>query len=82
MSDNIDTTNRSLPLAATPLFGLRPCLAEGSPALFHRWMENMQCAVGDGSELYKRTTALVELPDGSMDSVDPYRIQFTDRPNK
>jgi hypothetical protein len=61
----------------------RPCLVNGTPARFHRWVESITCAVGDGSELYRPTHGLVEFDDGTIDNtVSPYLIKFTDREHK
>ena len=70
-------TEKQMELAAK--HGLRLCMAEGIPAMFHRWTEDVVCAVGDGSELYRRTWALVELPSGEMDAVEPHTIQFVEQ---
>lgn len=49
-------------------FRLRPCLAHGERALFHRWdIDDFDTAV-----------AIVEYEDGTMDSVYPDNLRFLD----
>ena len=40
------------------------------------------CASGCSTELIRRTFALVEYQDGTVDMVDPLFIQFSDKEGK
>lgn len=65
-----------------PLDGLRPCLADEKPALFHRWTEQRVERVDLSSaslESSRQVFALVEYSDGSVGQVKPELVQFLDR---
>lgn len=60
----------------------RPCFVDGEKALFHRWEEESyvippSVMVGghNGGEI-KRTLAIVECEDGTINRVEPTRIKF------
>ena len=65
---------------------LRPCIAGGRRAVFHRWINIAHPVPPRGSEItentryfqYRRTEALVEYEDGTVDRVFPTELQFLD----
>lgn len=67
-------------------FSLRPCLAMGKNALFHRWSDwaNVRDAimVGTTSGQIAQTYAIVEYEDGQIDIVHPQSIKFLDNISK
>lgn len=61
--------------------GLRPCLVSGKKGYFHKWDEICSPVVvssESGAEQYKRTFALVELEDGTVERYEADLIQFLD----
>ena len=56
---------------------LRPCLAKGEKALFHRWITEEQIASGDLIKV--KPKALVEYEDGTLDLVSYKNIKFIDK---
>lgn len=50
---------------------LRPCIAKGKKALFHKWIEEANIAI-------KLTYALVEFENGVIKRVDPEEVTFCD----
>lgn len=69
---------------ATP--NLRPCWVKGRRALFHRWVNNAHPVLPRGAERtdsnrhfqFRRTEALVEYEDGTVERVWPTVVQFAD----
>lgn len=65
---------------------LRPCLVGGRRAIFHRWINTAHPVPPRGSEItestryfqYRRTEAIVEYEDGTVDRVYPTEIKFVD----
>lgn len=55
---------------------LRPCLAKGEKALFHRWITEEQIASGDLIKV--KPKALVEYEDGRLRLIDYINIIFLD----
>ena len=55
---------------------LRPCLAKGKKALFHRWITEEQIASGDLIKV--KPKALVEYEDGRLRLIDYINIIFLD----
>lgn len=55
---------------------LRPCLAKGEKALFHRWITEEQIAAGDLIKV--KPKALVEYEDGRLRLIDYINIIFLD----
>lgn len=63
----------------------RPCEVDGRPALFHRWIEEdceLTQVAGLFNEVIHHTFALVEYQDGTIATVKPELIRFTDRLTK
>lgn len=61
---------------------LRPRLADGKPATFHRWVEEATERLNMSACTLERNhtvSALVEYPDGSVGRVKPELIEFLDR---
>ena len=48
----------------------RPCFVGEHKALFHRWE--------DYGDKFKRTIAIVEFEDGTVDTVNPRLVRFVD----
>lgn len=46
------------------------------PAIFHGWTKHAMCAVGDGSMIDWITLAIIEWPDGTVDTCEPCALQF------
>ena len=46
----------------------RPCYVAGRKALFHRWE--------DYGDQFKKTLAIVEFEDGTVDAVNPKLLKF------
>ncbi len=69
---------------ATP--ELRPCVVYGRKAIFHRWINSAHPVPPRGAEInesaryfqFRRTEALVEYEDGTVDRVFPTEIRFLD----
>jgi hypothetical protein len=65
---------------------LRPCYVKGCRALFHRWINNAHPVLPRGTELneknryyqFRRTEALVEYEDGTVERVYPTAVRFAD----
>lgn len=65
---------------------LRPCFARGRKAIFHRWINSAHPVPPRGMELndqtryfqFRRTEALVEYEDGTIDRVYPTDLKFID----
>lgn len=55
---------------------LRPCLAKGEKALFHRWITEEQIVSGDLIKV--KPKALVEYEDGRLRLIDYINIIFLD----
>lgn len=64
----------------------RPCYVRGRRALFHRWINNAHPVLPRGVELndnnrffqFRRTEALVEYEDGSVERIFPSAVKFAD----
>lgn len=58
----------------------RPCMVNGSRALFHGWAElekpNIECGKQVGK--WKQTVALVEYQNGTVEPVTPGKVRFLD----
>lgn len=65
---------------------LRPCIVGGRRAIFHRWVNSAHPVPPRGMEInektryfqFRRTEALVEFEDGTVDRVYPTEIKFVD----
>ena len=63
---------------------LRPCIADGEKAMFHRWAEVSQIVPpspmvgGHLGGVAKDIVALVEFEDGTIRELSPNRIRFLD----
>lgn len=65
---------------------IRPCIINGRRAIFHRWINSAHPVPPRGSEInektryyqFRRTEALVEYEDGTVDRVYPTEIKFVD----
>lgn len=42
----------------------------------HGWTQTPMCAVGDGSSIYHRTLAIIELGDGRVEYAEPHLVRF------
>lgn len=59
---------------------LRPCVINGSRALFHSWAE-LEKPIMDNDKIVgslKAVNAIVELSDGTVKCVSPSSIRFSD----
>lgn len=58
----------------------RPCEVNGTPALFHRWVEEARPVVRPAAfrfvEVIHETFALVEYQDGTIGKVKPEAVRF------
>lgn len=66
------------------VYQIRTCTVDGAKALFHRWADMAQVVGASplaggspGGQLY-HVYGLVEFEDGTVQMVDPERIQFED----
>ena len=65
---------------------VRPCMVCGRRAIFHRWVNSAHPVPPRGTEInentryyqFRRTEALVEYEDGTIDRVYPTEIRFVD----
>ena len=70
------------------LSGLRPCIVNGKPALFHRWAdwsEIVEPAImrgGHGGGVVRAALAIVEFEDGAVGRVLPEKVRFLDSPHR
>lgn len=58
----------------------RPCLVDGDQAHFHCWV-GLDIIIGgeeDATQVARRTYALVEYIDGTVEHVFPEKVRFTD----
>lgn len=58
----------------------RPCVVNGSRALFHGWAEMEKPNIEDGKQVgcWKQTVALIEYQNGSVEPVAPGKVRFLD----
>lgn len=56
---------------------LRPCLANGQKAFFHRWIKVAE-NIGSLNMWYPETYALVEFESGKCEPVSIFDIRFLD----
>lgn len=58
----------------------RPCVVNGSRALFHGWAEIEKPNIEDGKQVgrWKNTVALIECQNGSVEPVTPGKVRFLD----
>lgn len=63
---------------------LRPCIADGRKAIFHRWCDISEIVPpslmvgGHGGGVIQDTFAIVEYEDGSIGRIAPEKIKFSD----
>ena len=58
----------------------RPCVVNGSRALFHGWAEMEKPNIEDGKQVgcWKQTVALIEYQNSSVEPVTPGKVRFLD----
>lgn len=67
---------------------VRPCIARGKKALFHRWSDRSEIIEpalmrgGHSGGVMKWTSAIVEFEDGQVGEVLPRDIKFLDPPHR
>lgn len=59
---------------------LRPCVVNGSRALFHGWAELEKPNIEDGKQVgrWKNTVAMIEYQNGAVEPVNPCKVRFLD----
>lgn len=59
---------------------LRPCIVNGSRAVFHGWAELEKPNIEDGEQVgrWKHTVALIEYQNGAVEMVTPGKMRFLD----
>ena len=59
----------------------RPCLVDGDQAYFHCWVGQDAIIDGEGgkAQVARRTYALIEYIDGTVEHVFPEKVRFTNR---
>lgn len=59
---------------------LRPCIVNGSRALFHGWAELEKPNIEGGEQVgrWKHTVALIEYQNGAVEMVTPGKMRFLD----
>lgn len=58
----------------------RPCVVNGSRALFHGWAEMEKPNIEGGKQVgcWKQPIALIEYQSGAVEPVSPGRVRFLD----
>jgi hypothetical protein len=59
---------------------LRPCVVNGSRALFHGWAEMEKPNIEDGKQVgrWKNVVAVIEFRSGEVKAVRPNEVRFLD----